>query len=89
MAVFPNLKFAFATCLKRKTKGNTKYAIFQEPVAKARVPKRKAIQANNHQLMSVAASHRGFGNNDAKFYVHPSRSCAKFRYMRVRTASAP
>src|SRR5260370_1925259 len=35
------------------------------------------------------AKARGRGKSSAKFFVQPSRSCAKLRYMRVQTASPP
>ncbi len=44
-------------------------------------------QAIPHESRSRTASRLGLGNNNARFFVQPSRSCRKFRYMRVRTAS--
>src|SRR5437667_33242 len=53
-------------------------------IAAARFPR---IRTNSAERSN--ARPRGDGNNSAKFFVHPSRSCAKLRYIRVRTASPP
>src|SRR5205814_264755 len=46
-----------------------------------------AISTNSVNLSR--ASRAGDGNSSARFFVQPSQSWAKVRYMRVRTASAP
>src|SRR6202167_5184322 len=47
-----------------------------------------ATISTNSRARNVA-NRTGEGNKRARFLVQPSRSCAKLRYMRVRTASAP
>ncbi len=55
--------------------------------AQAITGKNAKPQAIPHQSRRRTASQPGLGNNNARFFVQPSRSCRKFRYMRVRTVS--
>ena len=49
---------------------------------------RHAAQTSAHNISKPAASRPGRGKSSARFFVQPSRSWRKLRYIRVRTMSA-
>ena len=61
-------------------------------VAPETIPENSARRITAKRDVLVAEQFRlyeCFGKSSTRFFVHPSRNCAKSRYMRVRTAPRP